>query len=816
MTDTSIGKVNAADPECNPKYIRPNEYIDDYTAPKKEPPARTTTPTTTTTMKTSKDSKTNDFNTNDPSFVTSTSSNTRPSESLMASLDSFGRSVLNASPRSSISSMSASAAMDRLKNPERDKLPLNASATSVSSKSENKEEENIDSKYKYDWNELPKATSSVLIRKGNLNKVEVKKDGIKKMVEYDPMYNKRLAEMDLFFTFNLNSTPKDALINSKKRVLSYTSFLTDYLKVRKSAFESYSLDVDVITSIETVLKSYISFNPLYDYGEIERILELWYLQADKFLLQSNSGIFSNEIIQYLLKRKSLLRQSNQSNNNSLEAIESSKVTFNEAYDDKTEGKVGNDSLIGYQYHDIDILLIRPKLCHQRGWQLAYDEPSLNIADFELDTSPWLEHGSASSPTITEGKTMASNMDKYIPKNMGMVKGIPTLKIVKDMSELKELDSETAPNYMVDCMDRKIFASKSNRPSSVDEAALAGEQQQQQQQQQDITASKRNKKGRNKNTRKSGMLNFFKRKHSQLTLPASSVTPTSAGSIISEKTMSTGDQNENNQNIWLEDYFCKALSNYQRVILPTQYILPGDGKLLQVQTTESDDSSLSLSSRSKESSNFKSHEKNALLYGKEFLQIRLPFKTDSIPTISCPGIWTNLTYNKWRALLREMYRCIIPGGYITAIVADIKVSNSYREQNDTDDDTLFETTLERDKSFDAMTLEAINKGLHIHPTKHMTKSFKEVGFTGIKSTVLSLKTGDFKDDMGCLDEFVFLQNWDYTLRRQLPDGANPPKGLDPTTLFDRYVKEHWGKIDDNAGCFRTLYIVAQKPKRQAYK
>ena len=267
-----------------------------------------------------------------------------------------------------------------------------------------------------------------------------------------------------------------------------------------------------------------------------------------------------------------------------------------------------------------------------------------------------------------------------------------------------------------------------------------------------------------------------------------------------------------------------MNNYKEIDLPTQFILPKEVKRSSnAQLQPEDEPPLSSPISSNSDNSFPNEgldrAKSAAIYGKEYLKLRLPFASDTIPAVICPWVWTSLSYYKWKALLREIYRSIIPGGYALAIVPDLRISNTYytgilgnadaEKANNSSEEFL--TTKERDKTFDAMAIDAINKGLHIHPTKHLTRTFKDVGFTGIKSSVLSLKTGDFKTDMGFLNEFNSLDMWDYMLRRQLPDSSCPPKDTDPTTLFKRYVEEHIGKIDDNAGCFRTLYVVAQKPK-----
>lgn len=147
----------------------------------------------------------------------------------------------------------------------------------------------------------------------------------------------------------------------------------------------------------------------------------------------------------------------------------------------------------------------------------------------------------------------------------------------------------------------------------------------------------------------------------------------------------------------------------------------------------------------------------------------------------------------------------------AAVTDIGVSNSLTQASE---ESLqeFPTTQERDRVLDAISVAAIEKGLHIYPTQHLAQAFKDVGFTNLKYSVLSLKTGDCSTEMGCLYEIYSEITWDLLFRKHLPDPTKPPKDTEPTTLFRRFVREHMGKVDDNAGSLRILYLVAQKPRK----
>ncbi|CAI4055935.1 uncharacterized protein SKDI_02G3320 [Saccharomyces kudriavzevii IFO 1802] len=705
----------------------------------------------------------------------------------------------------------------------------------------------LHSRKKWDWNSLPGSDSSLLIKtaSGNHNLINICIDGEFKQIMYDPNHNELFNRMDLFLSFNMDSSSKDSLIFAKKRLQSYLDFLTKYLEARRYAFECYPFNIENIISIETEVKCFPSFDPLKDYSEIESLIQLWLGQSQKFLLQSNSFFFSSEVVQELIKRKSTTRQ----HSNPAISTATNKTNDPTLYIQQLDIEPNSPRpVISDPLDEIDILLIRPLHKTLGGWQLAYDEPSLNIADFPLDLSPWMIDNSTqnkSSNDIDDVSEHLKNLQNYLPsKNSGV-------KIVSDEQEIIELNSSNASEYMYDCMNRKFFTDDAKERISRNNFNQGTEEDSSS----DPFASSRSlslpssgadavkrKKSPIKSNKKSGFVNFFKRKHSQLASTSHNLSPSVSPSISSssspkiqpqshlpspprgDKARHIKSTNQALQNEWLENFFCRTLNNYKEIDLPTQFILPREVKKSSNAQSQSEEESPLSSPASSNMENPIPNEgldraKSAATYGKEYLQLRLPFASDTIPAVICPWVWTSLSYYKWKALLREIYRSIIPGGYALAIVPDLRISNTYytgilgdadsNNAKETSDEFL--TTKERDKTFDAMAIDAINKGLHIHPTKHLTKTFKDVGFIGIKSSVLSLKTGDFKTDMGFLNELNSLDVWDFMLRKQLPDSSAPPKDTDPTTLFKRYVEEHMGKIDDNAGCFRTLYVVAQKPK-----
>ena len=54
-------------------------------------------------------------------------------------------------------------------------------------------------------------------------------------------------------------------------------------------------------------------------------------------------------------------------------------------------------------------------------------------------------------------------------------------------------------------------------------------------------------------------------------------------------------------------------------------------------------------------------------------------------------------------------------------------------------------------------------------------------------------------MGCLNEFACLMAINFTFRQEMDyqEGGNK----DPGDIIEQYYKEHWSRIDDQAGAFR---------------
>lgn len=608
----------------------------------------------------------------------------------------------------------------------------------------------------WDWNLLPKVGASVLVRAHSFNVVFVPIDGEIKQILYNPTYNKNFRTMNIFVSFNLETTPKDSLVHSKKRLASFGNYITHYLKSRMYAYQCYPFFIQG-SEEDTNSKTYASVNSSYDYAEIEAIISLWNMQAQKFYTNTNSSFFSSEVVQILLQRKAHARH---------------KSTIQKTVLFQEKGSTaGEEKIVTECFDDIDILLLRPLADTQLGWQIAYDEPNLNIADYPLDLSPW--------------RLREENSDKILGPHMDGTES-SQVKIVSDESELDQVNRETAAEYLFDCMGRKIGTLSDDFAASSNQMGLNTTEENQSKA---STESTKKKHSVSRPAKRSGLANLFKRKHTATT------SETLVGTAESDSTESKNrsKRTQSIQNSWLEDYFSRSLGNYKRVGLPTQYYLPEDITTSKSHAPTDDEIS---------------EAKKAFLFSKESLQIRLPFADNMIPTIYAPWVWSCLSYNKWKPLLREMYRCIIPGGFALSAVYDLKIANTFTSCAD-DPVHEFPSTLERDKTFDAITLKAMNDGVHIFPTKHFVQAFKSVGFSNVKFSLLSLKTGDFSTEMGCLNELSSQIVWDILLRKEGSDPNKPPKDTNPTTLFQRYTKEHMGKIDENAGCFRVLLIVGQK-------
>lgn len=617
----------------------------------------------------------------------------------------------------------------------------------------------------WDWNSLPKVGSTVLVRTHSFNVISVPIDGEIKQILYTPLYNKNFKRMNIFLSFNMDTKPWDALAHSRRRILSFVNFIKHYLKSRAYAYQCYPFFLQGLSEEDTKTQNYVSYHASHDYTEIESIISLWSIQAQKLVIGTNSIFFSSEAIEGLLQRKSSARN---------RLTVQGTVLLHQNDDDLVTSR----PVVTEPLEEIDILLLRTLPDDEFGWQLAYDEPNLNIVDYALDITPWTAHDA-------EAESLSGTSE---PTNT-----FQGVKIVSKQEQLEKIDTTSAAYYLFDCMDRRISDMTEEAVLSAAQKA-AGTSEDNGKDTGSFDASKK-KNSHGKLGKRSGLAGLFKRKHAH---PIPQSTQSEAPPPPASPEGKVGARTQSIQNAWLEDYFSKCLGNYKRLRMPTQYFL-------------SHEASSSKSEGSSESE--KAAAKKAILYNKECLQIVLPFADNVMPSIYAPWFWSDLGYTRWRSLLREVYRCLAPGGFALGSVCDLKVSNTFTAPTD-DSMQEFPTTMEREKLLDAMTLVAMNNGIHIYPTRHLVQAFREVGFTNIKYSLLSLKTGDLSTDMGCLNELFSQVTSDLIMRKQMPDPNKPPKDTDPATLFQRYTTEHLDKVDENAGCMRTLLVVAQKPRKIA--
>ena len=718
---------------------------------------------------------------------------------------------------------------------------------------------------RWDWNSLPPFHGSLLeVNENGYNIAYVSVDGEMKSIKYDPNYNKILPQMDLFLRFNQESTIREALLYAKKRLKSYTKFLDHYVKELDKKGHNKQTELIKDTKDDSTT----------NHSQIMELIQLWSFQVETYFTQSNSLLFSPEVTQILINRRSQRRKS--TSNSIEETLLTHKSESTRSWDNRTD----LNTIMSDPLEDIDLLLLRPLVTHQIGWQLAYNEPQITVADYELNIAPWKETDEVSNSRLIE--FMEGNEIRY-SYNEGA-------KITSDLDDIKYINNLNARSYFLDCMDRKLDGglkpTDMNNDNLMDDTDVSSITRSEhslnfhkntsdamsiksyvspsviaQQQQQQLHKKKR----KETKPKKSGFVNFFRRKHTSLSnapddsqqqqqqsvgeghpdpiaprstigaIPTSSATTTSTGNYpiklekqlrnqssipfesiddsISEPTVPKNGE-DSLQNEWLQNHYCETLNNYRKISMPTQYYFPRN-KSSGLTPDLSPNSQTKPAESSQES--FNSEEQlpsltmvnNRGYYGRELLQLKLPFNRDSIPAVLCPWIWTTLRRTKWGNLLREIKRCLQPEGYVLAIATDLRVSNS--EYNGYPEASAeFKSSVERNRIFDLLSIEAMNKGLHIFPTKHLARKFKECGFVNIKTTTLSLKSGDLKTNMGCINEFMITLLWNLlTGSRAAKETAEECIQVD--NIIEKYIKEHWDKIDNHAGCLRTVFIVAQKPK-----
>ncbi|CAL9728332.1 hypothetical protein MOUN0_D01706 [Monosporozyma unispora] len=720
---------------------------------------------------------------------------------------------------------------------------------------------------RWDWNILPMNDAQCLIKTPKYNIINIEIDGQIKQLKYVPSYNNKLALLDIFCSFNKESKTSDSLKFSKERLRSCTQVVVKALRIKKEVLslsdqDSISPKNNVLISLSksSVVDSYVKDDDeemTDDRSQVDIVIHLWHLQLQKFLLQKNSLFYSNEALQNLMQRKALSRKSiKQQRHHSKKdstPIAGENVLYIQPVDDGEAHKVS--PVISDNIDEIDILVVRPPLAYLTGLQLAYDEPSLNVADFQINSISWLST-SISEDTVLD--TTAKIGKDHLSK----------VKIVSEESELEYLSKSNADQYIVDCLGRQYhegFFGDDNESigNSSDSSGLSESTTElfsalpQLVKEESSNTSMRfssnpslaestgsikeehplpKKKPSNK---KSSIVNFFRRKHhqhqpeeqqskqslipptlnkqtSQSTVTTSNVGSSARSSVrkynpsisrsFQSSRYSAAQDPSLHQTLWLEDHFTDMLSNYKRIDMPTQYYLPKDcGSPLSPNVSSSEEDLVNKTSTNNASTN-KSEEniKTGTSYNQQFLQLRLPFADNSIPAIYCPWVWGILPRKRWHVLAKELFRIVESEGYVLAVQSDISPTNTNPVESK------FKTALEKEKIFDSVAINAINQNLFIHPTKHLSNIFKEHGFTNIKASSLSLKLGDCVTEMGCLNEFACLMAINFVFRHEMDHREGESK--DPAVVLEQYIEEHWGKIDDNAGTFRISYVIAQKPKK----
>lgn len=715
-----------------------------------------------------------------------------------------------------------------------------------------------------DWNTLPTSEAQYLIKTPDYNVINIEIDGQIKQLKYVPSYNNKLALLDILYSFNKESKTSDSLKFSKERLKSSNEAVVKALKIKREAAllsdqESLLPKNNVLTSLSksSVVDSYgkdTDKDITDDRSQIDIVIHLWHLQMQKFLLQKNSLFYSNDALQYLIKRKVLSRKSlkyqRQPSKRDNMQSESENVLYVQPIDDDESNKVS--PVISDNIDEIDILVIRPPMAYLTGLQLAYDEPSLNVADFEINFLSWLSSG------ISEETILAtpSKIDKDHSSKV---------KIVSEESELEYLSKSNAGKYIVDCLGRKYHerfldndtesignSSDSTVLSEDSSELLSGLPQLVKEKSLDINGqvssnpsfvelTKLNKEEhpepkKKASTKKSSIVNFFRRKHNQhqqseqpeknkgkesLIPPipnkqpsqstvASSNSGTSTKSSIKKQNPSisrsfqssrylTSEDPALHHTLWLENYFSKMLNNYKRVDMLTQYHLPKDsGSPLSPDISSSEEDS---------GIKYEENIKTGASYNQQFLQLRLPFAANSIPAIYCPWVWGVLPRKRWHDLAKELFRIVENDGYVLVVQSDISPTNTNPAESK------FKTALEKEKIFNSVAISVINQNLFIHPTKHLSNIFKEHGFTNIKASSLSLKLGDCATEMGCLNEFACLMAINFVFRNEMD--RREDDGKDASAVLEQYIQEHWGQVDNDAGTFRVSYVIAQKPKKSPH-
>ncbi|CEP63006.1 uncharacterized protein LALA0_S07e00276g [Lachancea lanzarotensis] len=649
------------------------------------------------------------------------------------------------------------------------------------------------------WNTLPRAGETLHLRKHSMNVAIHTVNGTPKQIVYDPRHNPLCPKLEIFYMFNAQSPPLDAYTHAKLRLESFVKFLDTYHNSRK--FASACLPFNVTIAHNSSSSGYPSYTSGVSYHEVGEVLQLWYLQALKFLLDKNSFLFSSETVEYLI-------------NSYPRRMASIKNDY--------RLKQAPESALEETITRADILLVRCSLEEEFGWQLALDEPNWNVVDLFVDFSrlrkPSFDTGQEkhsddddhtvdamdgsnlfSSPSESSISSAASNDSA---RNSSLNKDdeepsiddvSPTAKDSKSMTGTTQ-GTEDGVIRVLDCVGRDLEllwkAKKlpqeykgASRSSSVSPSPS----QENVPEQSSVNKSKSDQQGLiAKGSSALGLSNFFRRKNSHTAAEKVDAPVSTRQSSPSEPIK----MNLNIQNQYLEDYYSSTLANYRRIVPPHQSLF-----------TRADVPKEYMNRKKSGKSKVKS-------YQEDFLRVRLPLEDNSFPVVICPDIWFTVELKRWKGFLSEIFRCIKPGGYLQTSTCNFSPVNDF---NDVENSSAqFTTSAEMRKVKDVILMGAAQAGIQVYPMRHLVQVLKKVGFINIKHSVISLKIGDLTSNMGMLFEFLALRQFDFQLRTNFLTTSTTPEGTDPASLPLRFVQEHMGKADESAGVLRFVLLTAQKP------
>lgn len=631
------------------------------------------------------------------------------------------------------------------------------------------------------WNILPRIGETVHNRKHSLNFATLKLNGVNKEIVYDPRYNALFPKVEIFYSANAHTTTTDAYVHAKTRLESYIQFLEIYHNSRRYASACYPFKVNIApTGASSGYPSYMSG---INYEEIGEMIQFWFTQALKFILDKNSMLFSREIASFLNKRSAAL----------LERAAEPALT-----DDEKD--IMTDTL-----KSADILLIRCALEEEFSWQLALDEPNWNIVDFFVDLTPFSDRTDGKPQQNTDGdkasNVTATSTQSSLSVNSSSAENSSTSSVSEETDEKDSLENvekvnpgstnfhigSELPNLgtscVQDCMGRDLTKLSDRKPGMAALARKLTENSIEDARSERTTKREKKVKFPRGAASTLGLSNIFKRKASH----ADSLKNESNGNSFGD---SAERVNFNIQNRYLEDYYANILGNYRKLILPAQYVFPKKNLIKLAQKKE------------------KLNEAQARNYEKEFLKIKLPLESNFFPVIMCPDVWIPLPFAKWKGFLKEVYRCISPGGFLQTSTSNFITTNICEVSGK--DNVKFSTTRELDDLTESISLEGVKRGLRVYPMRYLVQLLKEVGFVDVNYTVVSLKRGDFTTNMGMIFEFLALYYYDFQLRAGFLDADKAPQGTDPASFPLRYVKEHLGSVDNDAGVLRLVLTTARKP------